>query len=454
MLIKNLLYILQSDDYCAGRFLKYSYSHFKWWRLEQRQKLIWTKKSFLIYCVSSFIFLMIFAIAGFFIKLWVVLFMFIVLLLLPFIIILSLQILKPLDYYLKKQITGKAKRIINDSKIIVIGITGSYGKTSTKEILAKILEEKFSVIKTPNNINTDIGISEFIIKSKSTLASSQIFIVEMGAYHRGDIEKICDIVKPGYSILTGINESHLEKFGNLENTIAAKFELPQNTTIMSIINTDDANIRNNYSKFKLDNIFINDSGNVSGARIKENFSGIYFFRDKYEYTTKLLALHNISLISMSIILAGLLGMETPKIQEGIKKITPFKHRLEPIYNSQTDIWVIDDSYNGNFNGIESGLEVLSRATGRKIVLTPGLVELGVMSQNIHEKIGGLYSQKADMVLLIKNNVTRYIIDGMKKNNFTNFKIYSNTSEAHADLVNILKSGDTIIFQNDWPDNYF
>ena len=139
MLIKNLLFILQSDDYDMGRFLKYAYSHFKWWRLQQRQKLTWTKKSIAIYTLSIIFLLFVLLLSAILINFWAILILILELLLLPLIMSLSLLLLWPLDYFLKKQITAKARNIISNSKAIVIGITGSYGKTSTKEILAKIL---------------------------------------------------------------------------------------------------------------------------------------------------------------------------------------------------------------------------------------------------------------------------------------------------------------------------
>ena len=120
----------------------------------------------------------------------------------------------------------------------------------------------------------------------------------------------------------------------------------------------------------------------------------------------------------------------------------------------TKVWVIDDSYNGNYAGIVSGIEVLKRALGRKIVLTPGLVELGEKSAEIHEKIGRLYAESdIDLVLLIKSPNSGYITKGLKEKGFENYKVYESSQVAHADLSNVVKSGDTIIFQNDLPDNY-
>ncbi|MFA4817488.1 MAG: UDP-N-acetylmuramoyl-tripeptide--D-alanyl-D-alanine ligase [Parcubacteria group bacterium] len=347
-----------------------------------------------------------------------------------------------------------ARKIIAGSKACVIGITGSYGKTSAKEILSSILEQKFSVIKTPENVNTDIGIAKFILKNKAVFNNKSIFIVEMGAYQRGEIIKICKMVQPSYSFLTGINEAHLERFGSLENIIYGKFELPQNTKEISFLNFDDDNVKNNYGKFKINKIVGISKDEAKNIGLKDDFKGLQFEWREAKFETVLLGEHNITLILLCANLASHFSMSLTEISEGVKKIKPIAHRLELIYNLNTDVVVIDDSYNGNFDGFVSGINLLKRARGRKVVLTPGLVELGSKAQDIHEKIGELYAKNVDLVFLIKNKLTDNIIEGLKKNNFSNYKVYENTQKAHDDLKNILKPGDTIIFQNDLTDNYF
>jgi UDP-N-acetylmuramoyl-tripeptide--D-alanyl-D-alanine ligase len=300
-----------------------------------------------------------------------------------------------------------------------------------------------------------MGIAEFIIKNPQVFRENDVFVVEMGAYKKGEIKKICDLVQPDYSILTGINESHLSRFGSLENIIQAKFELPENTKNVSVLNFDDENIKKNYEKFNIKEITHVSQDQTKDVKIIEDFQGLEFSVESTTFKTKLLALHNISLILLSIEIARKLGLNLEEIAKGVEKIDYVPHRLQPIRSEQTGVLVIDDSYNGNFNGIASGLEVLKRAQGRKIVLTPGLVELGKKSKEIHSKIGKLYAEKGvDLVLLIQNKETVYLTRGMKEVGFENFKIYNSTQEAHTDLPNIMKNGDTIIFQNDLPDNYF
>jgi UDP-N-acetylmuramoyl-tripeptide--D-alanyl-D-alanine ligase len=454
MMLKNLIYILQSENYDFKRFLKFAYSHFAWWKLENRQKIVWTAKARAIWIVNALIFWILIGVSFYIFGATGLIIFPILVALLPFLVGIGFALLWPIDTMEKYRRIKAAKKIISDSKVRVVGITGSYGKTSAKEILSAILEKKFKVIKTPENVNTDIGIAEFVMKNKNDFQEGAIFVAEMGAYCKGEIEKICKMVEPTYSILTGINEAHLERFGSFENIIAGKFELSRNTKVLALLNFDDENIKKNYSKFSLDNNKGISQEDAQNIKARENFGGLEFEWKGITFETALLAEHNIALILLSGEIALELGFSLEDIREAIKKIEPVAHRLQPIYNASTGIMIIDDSYNGNFNGIESGLKVLGRAAGRKVVLTPGLVELGARAKDVHKAIGKLYVESADLVLLIKNKMTDYIREALEESGFKSYKIYGSTQEAHDDLKNILKRGDTIIFQNDLTDNYF
>ena len=455
MILRNLIYILQSENYDFWRFLSFCYLHPAWWRFERRQKIVWTMKARALRLVSAFFFLGVLGAAFFFfgrIAMGVALALSIVTL--PFFVGAALLVLLPLDRHLKWKKISQAREIVRRSGVQVIGITGSYGKTTTKEILAAILGRQFSVIQTPENINTDIGVAGFIISHSGAFTKEKIFIVEMGAHKRGEIRDICQMVHPKYSILTGINEAHLERFGSLENIIRGKFELPEHTEKLTILNYDDENVKKNHFRFvRVPSVC------VSGADAKdivarENFQGWQFVWQGMSFEIALLARHNISQVLLCATLARELGLSLDTIRQAVKDIRPVAHRLEPIYNAANDVMVIDDSYNGNIAGIKSGIELLAQAKGRKIVLTPGLVELGAESERIHRQIGELYAAHVDLVLLIKSPMTSYIEEGLRAHADTPYTVYNTTEEAHKDLSRVVRSGDTIIFQNDLTDNYF
>ena len=457
MIIRNLIYILQAELYDGKKFLRFAYSHFSWWKLEKRAHLVWTKKARLIYVLTALMLLAIFLLSvGVFGALGLIS-LIILIPLVPVVITIALWIIEPIDYFLKRRLFKKAQKFLRENRknLTVIGITGSYGKTTTRDILSSILSEKFRVIKLSENINTDIGIADFILKNPKIFLENEIFIVEMGAYKRGEIKKLCDLVSPDYAILTGINESHLERFGHFKNIISAKFELPEASKKTAVLNFDDENVLKNYARFKLKEVIGASKSEAKNIKNLDNYAGLEFELDGAMFRTKLLAEHNISLIILAARVAQKLGMTMSEISRGVGKIEYVPHRLEPIYNEMTKVWVIDDSYNGNFDGIVSGLEVLKRAIGRKIVLTPGLVELGEKSAEVHKKIGHLYAEsEIDLILLIKSPNSGYIIKALKDKGFENYRVYESSQEAHSDLSNVVKGGDTIIFQNDLPDNYF
>ena len=455
MLIRNLLYILQSENYNYLRFLKFVYTHYQWWNLEKRQKIKWTAKTFLLYFLILAILLILLISAFICLGIYgLIIFLLISILMLPFVVCLALGIIFPIDVFMKKIISEKAKKILKEKRskgLTVIGITGSFGKTSTKEILYSILREKFEVIKTPGNVNTETGVANFIIKN---LSNEKIFIVEMGADKAGDIKDLCNLIEPDYSILTGIGFSHLERFANHSILIKEKFILPERTKKISVLNADNEIIVKHKDKFKISNSVYVSKSLASNIKIKENFQGLEFTYEDLNLETQLLGLHNVMLIIMCIRIAREFGVSDEEIKNGLKKLKPATHRLEPIYNNVSNIWVIDDSYNGNFDGIKSGIEVLSGAKGRKVVITPGIVELGEQAKLIHNEIGRLYAKNVDLVLLIKNPNSNFIIEGMKEEGFQNYMVYASTEAAHSDLKNVLKGGDAVIFQNDLTDNYF
>lgn len=454
MLIKNLLYIFQLENYEIGRFLRFAYSHRRWHKLARRGSLVWTGKAKFL-CAISVLLIIIPLISAFnaygakgaFIMPALIVF-------LPLIIAISLLIVRPIEIYLKRKKIGKAKSVLDKYRndLVIIGIGGSYGKTSTKEILSQILSVRYRVFMFDGNINTDIGIANAIVEEESNISRAEVLIVEMGAFRRGDLRKICGFVLPDHSILTGINEAHLERFGTLEDIIETKFELAVATKKISVLNFNDDNVRKNVMNFRIGEMI---GAASKGIRIedKENFEGLRFWIDGKRFETKLLAKHNIDLIMLCIEIAKILKISLDEISLVISKLDYASHRLELIKNN--GVFIIDDSYNGNIKGFESGIEVLGRAKDRKIALTPGLVEQGGRARELHMRIGRLYARnKVDLVMLIRNSVSGYIIEGMESGGANNYRIYESASEAHADLANILKPGDTIIFQNDWTDNYF
>lgn len=387
-----------------------------------------------------------------------------------FLYIAAILILLPIDTIVKESILLLAKLKIRRYKNVkIIGIVGSFGKTTTKEVIYTILTQKYNVLKTPQTINTPLGIARLILTKLSK--NTEILLVEMGEFYKGDIIKICSIVQPDISVITGINEAHFERLKNLDNTVNTIFEIvgEMKKNGMLILNADNALVMENYNKYtEGGEILFYSSTNkpTVSYQIKRNEfrtdgSGriFDFYKGRKQiglFETKLLGEYAIGTIMAGMIIGKQLSLSDHQIKNGIEEIVPVAHRLEPIRNEITGILVIDDSYNGNPDGAEEAIKVLSHFKNRrKIYITPGLVETGSKVDEIHETIGKNLGKVADLVILIKNSATYHIDKGLKAVHFPSQNIiwFNSALEAHACLSSLLQTGDVILFQNDWSDNY-
>ena len=461
------LYFLQLENYQLKRFYRVYFK--KAFALEKpRQKLVLTLKIKVLILVSAIIILLTGALFTCkFSVCWGIAVSCILALCFPFILGLSVIILLPLDVLIKKLNIFQAQQKIKKLKNLkIIGITGSYGKTSFKEILAAILGVKYKVVYTPENKNTPLGISQVILKNLKP--ETEIFVAEMSAWQKGDIKTLCQIAPPDIAVLTGINESHLERFKTIENTISTKFEIVKYSKENSLVvlNADNDYIIKNYKKYvgnKRVIFFSKENENFLNYKIKEitfnentlkqNF--ILELEGKtYQFEIPFLGEYAVAMTIGAILISKYLNLNETEIKIGLSLLKPIKHRLQPTLRG--DILIIDDSYNGNLNGVKEAIKVLSRFKNRrKIYVTPGLVETGSRNYEIHREIGKLLAPVADLVILIKNSVTNFIVEGLKENGFNPEKIiiYNTPFELEKNIKKIIKANDVVLFQNDWPDNY-
>lgn len=368
-----------------------------------------------------------------------------------FLIVINILLL-PIDLFIKELLVFFAKNKIKKLKNLkIIGVAGSYGKTGMKDLIATVLSEKYQVVKTQESINTPIGIARTILKEVDD--KTEILIVEMGEYYKGDIKNICSITYPHIAVITGINEAHFERLKSIDNSVKAIFEIAENMEPGGILllNNQDKNIKNNYKKFITDQeVFLYSAK----GKIEFNEDAPGYIYQKVFFP--LLGSYNLDKIDGVIYLAKKLGLTNKEIETGLKKIKTPAHRLQPILNHEKNILVIDDSYNGNPDGVEEAIKTLSLfKKRRKVFVTPGLVEIGDKNREVHWRIGERLNDVVDLVILIKNSVTTYIEEGLAKNGFNKKNIlwFDSMTEAQNNLRKNLRSGDVVLFQNDWPDNY-
>ncbi|NTW61946.1 hypothetical protein HGB25_00850 [Candidatus Saccharibacteria bacterium] len=365
--------------------------------------------------------------------------------------LLQVFVQKPIE----RKMIKRAKRILASHKGHRIAIAGSYGKTTAKEIIASVLSEGKKVAFTPGNMNTPIGISRFV----STLrGDEEVLIFELGEEKVGDVKRLCELVKPDVGVITGINEAHLSSFGTLENTASTIFELRdylgdrtvyKNCESPLVATRIDCTDEYAYGRHGT------DGWKASGGKV--DFHGTKFVAQKGKRKimvhSGLLGLHQIGIITVAIAIAESLGLTDHQIVSGISKTVPFEHRMSPTQLGGAT--VIDDTYNGNSEGVHVGLDLLkSLPAKRRIYVTPGLVDQGSKTKEVHVTIGKQIATVADITVLMKNSVTDYIVEGLKSGGYDGkLVVIDNPLEFYTNLDHFVASGDIVLMQNDWPDNY-
>ncbi len=346
-------------------------------------------------------------------------------------IILLFQI--PSSLWRKSIIKKAGQKIDKFDKLLVIGITGSYGKTSVKEFLTTILSSKFKVLSTPAHQNTDAAIAQLVLKKLTK--DIKIFIVEMAAYKKEEIISPCKMVKPKIGILTAVNEQHLSTYGSLENTVQTKYELieslPENG--LAIFNGD-----NNYTyqlykitqkQKRIYSVQSNIAGipadiHVSSLAVNRSFLSFKLVNKKGEsavFKVNLLGGHNLSNILAAACCAAELGMSLEEIASACQKIESCQSGIK-LTKGIGGLNIIDATYSANPDGVLSHLEYLNIWPGRKIIVMPCLIELGRESDRIHREIGRRISQVCDLCIITSREkfeeIGKGAIEkGMKSKNF-------------------------------------
>ena len=319
---------------------------------------------------------------------------------------------QPLAVALRERVLKAAEKKIESVQedILVIGIAGSYGKTSTKEFLATILAKKYKVLKTKEHQNSEIGISNCVLDNLEK--KHEIFVVEMGAYNRGGIELLAKIVKPKIGIITGINQQHMATFGSQNNIISTKFELiealPEDG--VAILNIDDVNIKKQeieYYNPKLKNVRFYSIEDKSADIWAENIKiekEIVFFKVKTkngesaDFQLAALGKHNIHNFLAAVCCAEYLGMSLPEISRAAAEISDQQSGME-LKKGIYDLSVIDATYSANPSGVMSHLDYLKIWPGKKILVMPCLIELGKASEDVHRKIGRKIAEVCDLAII-------------------------------------------------------
>ena len=380
---------------------------------------------------------------------------------LPFIVALAGLLALPIERLIFHLYFKDAeKKLLENPRLIRIGITGSYGKTSTKFILAEILSQKYNVLATPASFNTPMGVTR-IIRERLTPAH-QVFIGEMGARHVGEIKELSNLVHPTIGILTAVGPQHLDTFKTLERIEKTKYELidalPQDG--LAVFLNDDGIVNKLYEKTQKPKMLAGKEGADAWASgVSVSPQGSHFILhlgdwEPFECTTPLLGRHNISNILAACCVAKHLGLNREQIKRGIQQVKPVEHRLQ-LLKTAGGVTVIDDAFNTNPTSSKEALKVLSSVPGRRVIVTPGMVELGAEEARYNEEFGQAMADAVDVAVLVGKRHTEPIQKGLKEKGVPaeNIHVVGSLDEAIQVVNGILRPGDVVMYENDLPDHY-
>jgi UDP-N-acetylmuramoyl-tripeptide--D-alanyl-D-alanine ligase len=380
--------------------------------------------------------------------------------------------LYPLEWGLRQVYVRRARRVFQRIDPFVIGITGSYGKTTTKHFLHGILSQRHRVYITPKSYNTVMGICLAINNDLADDYQTEVFVSEMGAYVPGEIARICRLTPPNISIVTAVGPQHLERFGSIANIVKAKYEivaaLPHDG--IAIFNWDNVHVREMASRGYPDNRILVSAdpgiGVAEGVRfiatdIHETVAGMTFTLadtstgEHCPVQTSIHGRHNVTNLLLAAATAVAMGMRLADVARAISHLAPADSRLD-VRPAAGGITIINDSYSANPDGARSALAVLGlHQTGERLLITPGMVELGPLHDTENHRLGLEAAEVCTRVTLVGPGRTAPIHRGLLDAGFDPERILTveTLSEAVADYQARLKAGDAVLFLNDLPDTY-
>jgi UDP-N-acetylmuramoyl-tripeptide--D-alanyl-D-alanine ligase len=392
----------------------------------------------------------------------------------PLFLAMANTLMMPVESLLRRRFINQARAVMDAIQPKVIGITGSYGKTTTKTFLAEILNGRYRAYPTPKSYNTMMGVCMAINNDLSDNYAVDYFIVEMGAYIAGEIQRICGLTPPEISIVVEVGPQHLERFGSLENIATAKYEivkaLPPDG--LAVFNWDNPYVRAMYERgYPANRLAVSrtadpaavgaDGPRFIATNIHEDLNGLRFtvhdqeHGQQAEFVTAVLGEHNVTNILLAAAVAVHEGMSLQDIAFRVRQLQPAESRLVRQTTAQ-GITIINDAYSANPSGVLSALKVLSmHEGGRRLLITPGMVELANLHEQENKRLGQAAAQHATDVILIGAERTRPIKAGLLEAQFPaeRLQVMETLAEAVRWYETNLQSGDTVLFLNDLPDTY-
>ncbi len=381
----------------------------------------------------------------------------------PILAPLSNLINKPIETSINNWYINDAKKKLADMPSLhKVGITGSYGKTSMKFYLSELLSSQYETLKTPESFNTPMGVT--ITIRRDMKPTHEYFICEMGARRVHEIKELCDIATPHDGIITSVGPQHLETFNSIENVINTKFELADSVKAKGgkiYLNNDNEYIRKKAAEYPDAVLYgIHDGSHYRGSDISVSDRGTEFTvtapdGKSCRYTTKLLGEHNVQNLLGAIAYANGTGIPLEKLVLPVKRISAVPHRLQ-LLDKGNGVTYIDDAYNSNPSGCRAALNVLGLFDACRILVTPGMVELGAKQEELNFEFGQEAAAACDYIVLVGKTQTVPIYNGIKDAGYNMDNVY--VADTLGEALSKVQAYQTdkkkiVLLENDLPDNY-
>jgi UDP-N-acetylmuramoyl-tripeptide--D-alanyl-D-alanine ligase len=378
--------------------------------------------------------------------------------------VLADVLLVPAQRSVNARFLRSAAARLRDVHPVVIGVTGSFGKTSTKFAIAGLIAEPDQVLATPSSFNTPLGVCRTI--NEQLGSNHRFFVVEMGAYTRGDIAELARFVAPSIGVLTAIGPAHLDRFGSMDAIERAKYELiaSLDSDGAAIVNSDDHAVRALADKtghVKVVRYGMDPGGrpDVTARGVETTTTGtrltvvVSTSGETLDAETRLLGRHAIGHVLAAVAVALETGSSLVELGRRIAALHPVEHRLQLIKGAG-GVTVVDDAYNSNPDGASAALEVLAHMpASKRVVVTPGIVELGELQHDANVAFGQQAASVADTLIVVARVNRAAILEGARRAGSADVIVVDSLAQATEKLGGVLAAGDAVLFENDLPDQY-
>ncbi|MCA0268616.1 MAG: UDP-N-acetylmuramoyl-tripeptide--D-alanyl-D-alanine ligase [Bacteroidetes bacterium] len=379
----------------------------------------------------------------------------------PFWVLLAGQVMKPVEGRIQEGFKQQARdKVAARPDLRVVAITGSYGKTSVKFILAELLGQRYNVLATPGSYNTPMGIS--IVVNNQLRPEHQVLVLEMGMRYPGDIKELCEIVRPDVAVVTSVGVAHLETMGSVEAIAEEKGSLLREMKPggAAVLNGDDPRVSAMAGvQGQTLRVSLGDTGDVTGRDVRYGPDGMSMtVRDETGaeavFTTKLLGSHNALNLLLGVAVGRVFGIRLRAMAEAARRIQPVAHRLA--LREENGLLILDDAFNSNPVGAKSAVDVLGQfRTGRRVIVTPGMVELGERQVEENRTFGRHIAANADLAVIVGEVNGEAIHAGLRDASYPEDQIIraKNLYDARERIASWLRPGDVVLYENDLPDQY-